>query len=739
VGMSKAIIIFVALAAAMVAVSAHSQFVYAGFEHVLVFDTDSISVTAFDYRRHLPHNSQCDAFINPPLLEGVKLEDWMSTAAISSNSQSDLVYTHMGYEVFLIENKKTGAFLTRRCRDFRPQLTALPCEALGTGRSDKLKDPFRTIFIGNDRVLILNTETAEFDVHLFDADVHTGGDPFRFGLGPLISGTFPFRDALKESNFAYVQLKNHGGDILLVQKPGGYVEGWRFNSDAKNANDWFMKFAFTRAVPAPYTLTTLGENQVIFYAADYNFTIVDVSQNDQREVSFAEISKGNAYKGHACITDNATACVGMDGCAWCPLTYSCHAYEREKSYFCDNVCAVPALVDSIKAGDAIIIPECVKEVPVEANHAEIFDTIEEGEKLLPGNIRLSREYRKDLGDHANSESAPIHPAIDNELGDEPKILNAEFQNEIIHEKSNVALGTVYVPPKGDESPCMNSGYDPKKAAEVPMAAISNWKMNIPPSNEAAPTFTRSPLGDAALATESDNCERKRNTTKTQSLDERFVPRQGDFPIATEEYSPAHTSSRHEEDLMNFDDTPFADIKGHMGVDEAKSIDPSHSPSRIAETLQFKPKEPARAPTPSKILIEQSKPILRVTEPTKVEMMNAGLATTDLANPDCTETGGVDGLATPTFNAAMKNAVIATMPETLEAQLNLFKHEEKQVLDNNMFPPSPPSEDHLESHLPLTNTQKAEVQPVDLGTAINGVSPDEEGERLNRINHRASSQ
>ena len=33
---------------------------------------------------------------------------------------------------------------------------------------------------------------------------------------------------------------------------------------------------------------------------------------------------------------------------------------------------------------------------------------------------------------------------------------------------------------------MNSGYDPKKAAEVPMAAISNWKMNIPPSNEAAP-------------------------------------------------------------------------------------------------------------------------------------------------------------------------------------------------------------------------------------------------------------
>ena len=132
----------------------------------------------------------------------------------------------------------------------------------------------------------------------------------------------------------------------------------------------------------------------------------------------------------------------MDGCAWCPLTYSCHAYEREKSYFCDDVCAVPALVDSIKAGDAIIIPECVKEVPVEANHAEIFDTIgksamsskeskaqcsldysEEGEKLLPGNIRLSREYRKDLGDHANSESAPIHPAIDNELGDEPKILN----------------------------------------------------------------------------------------------------------------------------------------------------------------------------------------------------------------------------------------------------------------------------------------------------------------------------
>ncbi len=82
---------------------AHTEFVYAGFNHLLVFDTANVTVTAFDYRRHVPHNSFCDALVSPPLVEGAKMQDWLSKAALASSSQSELEYTHLGYEVFIVE------------------------------------------------------------------------------------------------------------------------------------------------------------------------------------------------------------------------------------------------------------------------------------------------------------------------------------------------------------------------------------------------------------------------------------------------------------------------------------------------------------------------------------------------------------------------------------------------------------------------------------------------------------
>ena len=120
--------------------------------------------------------------------------------------------------------------------------------------------------------------------------------------------------------------------------------------------------------------------------------------------------------------------------------------------------------------------------------------------------------------------------------------------------------------------------------------------------------------------------------------------------------------------------------------------------------------------------------------TESSEMNSGLPTTVLADPDCTETGGNDGYATPTFSAAMQNSVISKMPETLEAQLNLFKHEDKHVSDNSMFP-SPSEEAQLKVPLPLYPEQPPQLPPVNFGTEIYDVSTDQDGVMIDRIAHR----
>ena len=75
------------------------------------------------------------------------------------------------------------------------------------------------------------------------------------------------------------------------------------------------------------------------------------------------------------------------------------------------------------AGQAVIVPDCLTNPDPEAMHADIFDAIDEGYEKLPGHIRLNTEYRNDEGAHANAEAAPIHPAIDNEMGEDPVVID----------------------------------------------------------------------------------------------------------------------------------------------------------------------------------------------------------------------------------------------------------------------------------------------------------------------------
>merc|ERR1711991_587282 len=147
--------------------------------------------TAYDYRRHLVARSTCDIVAGPPLLKDVTVTDWISKGVDAVEGAKAPVYTYLGYELFMTEQKDTGAYVIRRCRDFRPQLTELPCEAFATGFADKFKAPFKTVWLGHNRIMIVDTHTGRYVVHPFDADVHTGGDPFKFASGPLHTGLLP--------------------------------------------------------------------------------------------------------------------------------------------------------------------------------------------------------------------------------------------------------------------------------------------------------------------------------------------------------------------------------------------------------------------------------------------------------------------------------------------------------------------------------------------------------------------
>jgi hypothetical protein len=727
--MRPAVVLLVCVAAAA-GVAARSHMVYAGFDHVLAFDSSDMTATAFDYRRHLRNSLQCGMFVQPPLLTGVKLEDWLSSGALASGSHENLTFTHMGYEVFLVEDKVTGSYLTRRCRDFRPQLEALPCEPLGTGQSDLLKAPFKTIFLGNSRAMILNTETGYFSIYPFDVDVHTGGDPFRFSSGPILSDFFPFRDGLADCEFAYIQLKNHGGDVLLVKRPEGVLQGWRFHGLAMNVEDWYFKFVFVVKAPQGHAMAMLGENQVLFYQDNYDFRMWDITQGANATLIVGEDAmKGNAFHAFAdCNMDNVTRCTTTEGCAWCPITEKCLDYDRILGRFCDeSVCPTPPMTAEHLTTHRFEMPDCVKDVPVEENHAEIIDTIDEGYDELEKMIRLGPDYRNGMGEHANAEASPIHPAIDSELGHP----FGAYQDGVINEKNSVGRGVVYTPPASEIEPCMNDKYDATKGVEVAAPTAADAKMNMVPSDEAPPTFTLSPAGDAANATEHTNCTR--NKAITPDLKTEFVPLSGSASSTQEGYAPAPTSTRHEEDLMNSDKTEYSDLKGHMGVDPMSEVADDRSPNRVGEVEAFKPKDTSK-PYITKDFAPslQPNPDERVFE-SHPDVMNAGIGSGGLVSGDQPVNGGNDGIASAQFSSAMNSAKAAT-PDMLESQQTMSKAEPKASVDNSMFPAQskPQPEEQLSEHLPEAPAQHDVVDAKDQVTVMSGVSTDEEGDRVNEV-------
>ncbi len=79
------------------------QLSYAGFDHLILFDTSKMSATAYDYRRDVSNRrSACDTIPQPPLVNDAVLMDWISESTRKSETKITPAFTYLGYELFMI-------------------------------------------------------------------------------------------------------------------------------------------------------------------------------------------------------------------------------------------------------------------------------------------------------------------------------------------------------------------------------------------------------------------------------------------------------------------------------------------------------------------------------------------------------------------------------------------------------------------------------------------------------------
>jgi hypothetical protein len=86
----------------IVAVKCTPKIAYAGFNHILAFESKSATVSAFDYRRST-QKSTCNTFAHPPLLTNAPLHDWLMVASVKAGTADDISYTYLGFEHVLVE------------------------------------------------------------------------------------------------------------------------------------------------------------------------------------------------------------------------------------------------------------------------------------------------------------------------------------------------------------------------------------------------------------------------------------------------------------------------------------------------------------------------------------------------------------------------------------------------------------------------------------------------------------
>lgn len=561
--------------------------------------------------------------------------------------------------------------------------------------------------------MFLNLETSDFVVHPFDADVHTGGDPFKLESGPLFAGKFPLTN-LSNPAFAFANLPGNMVSVLLVQT-GSSVQGLRFNGRAKSAEDFGLDLVLTAQAPEGFTISTIEENDILLANNQLEFMRWSIDRDLAGAIAVESGTPGEPGLGPNCILDNATACVSTHGCAWCPSSYTCHAYDKVALSFCDrHACSVAALVDAIKAGEAVIVPPCASNSDPEAAHADTFDTIDQGYSELPGHIRHPPSYRNDEGLHAHAEVSPIHPMIDNELGDDPVALSEPYPAvQVIHANNKIAQGAVYLPPAPSTSAGnMDAGYDEKQSAEVGSPELEQSKMNHVVTHLPEIHLT-SPEGDSNEAHQIQlaSAQATANTAGVAeqvpySQDPKFVPPAVNQHSTVSEYAPASTATLAEEDMMNGGRTRHSAVAPDEWVDDAEKRDLTRSVKRVSEGTGFRPKEPLSQKLQPKAL--PAEPI-REAQLNPDALMNQGLGVGGLNNADCTENGGQDGGSSPTLNAAMMNSVNADFPDTLEKQLNLFKDEPKSVED---YMGDSLKEEYLKHNLPQDTRQPEHKRTVD---------------------------
>lgn len=562
-----------ALALAVVAIADQHVFTYVGYDHLLDYDPVNGNIRAFDFRRHLRENEQCDIFVYPPLIEKSKFIDVMTSAM----DPDEVSISYLGNENFLVQDGKTGVYTIRRCSGFMPQQTRIPCEVWAVGRNDDFLSPNRYFYGGDSKVIRYNYKTQAFDLIFYDSDIHGGGYPF--GKTSLVSAQFSAFPENSRVSFAFVTVKGPSTDLLVaLNEDSGEFKVWKYNKNAEGRIDQLVgQMMMTGSILPKYNIKTMGEDNLIAYdRITGDFEVLKFVLVDGR-LKVSSVKRDNIELGHGCIFDNRQECIEHSQCGWCGDSLTCHQLDSSRNPCDGTKCS--NLVDQSS-------PEHIRYQSYETPN--------------PSKLRVFGE------EPANNPVSPLRHLHDSSAN--PILRANDLQDEKIMDSyiTNPSEGIVYIPPKSLTIPCMDDDYiDPR---DLPGPNITDHMATMNDFNgTAVPVSYHSPVGDATsqyappCGDSATPAAAIKNVTKSPALEaeERefltnYRPPENFVEAHDSNYLPPDDNTAREEDLMNGVLSHFSSLmpKGNdVAVIRPDALDTALPPTskEIIETT-FKPAE-----------------------------------------------------------------------------------------------------------------------------------------------------
>lgn len=578
-------------------------FTYVGFDHLLDYNPATGNLRAFDFRRHLPENEQCDIFVYPPLIEKADFID----AVTSFIAPTEVFISYLGGEYFLVQDDDSGRYTVRRCSGFMPQQTRIPCEVWAVGHDSAFLAPNRYFFAGEGRVIRFHRFSQAFDLLSFDADVHGGGFPF--GKTPIIAAQFSAFPEGANVSFAFASIASIASEprldvMIALDEDRGEFKVWKYSVGAeKDISLLVGQLLMTGSVLPHFELKTMGEDALVAYdktTGDFEIWRLEMVNGHLKLVT---VKRDNIQSGHGCIFSNRQDCIASPQCGWCADSVTCHQLNRYREP-CDGT-------------------RCLDIVDEYSSEHKKFQQFE---------IPIASSIREFGSAPAVNPLSPLRKLHDDSA--DPLLRDSDLEDEPImnNTRTNPSFGVVFVPPKSSNVPCMDNEYDDPKTLPSPNIRSQEETMNAA-DGLASPVVIHSPLGEASgqvapPCPEPEPSAVVKNVTKLNfpGMNATFPQEspQSDYKApsiassAAEDmvdiYNPNNDGTARESDLMNGVVSHYSSLmakENDVAAVRPDLYDPPapESPQMVRE-MTFKPREPSRRKSfPSNVLSPSEKHVI----------------------------------------------------------------------------------------------------------------------------------